>query len=185
MSEEEVPVVENGEEAPPAEPEVPAGPQHMLMTDAFPGVAKLADGAWKCEGAPNWRRVPGFPIYATAQPKKADIDKCVEQAVKKYDEQKNVLWVSLRQEPVVYVNGSPHSVRNSDDLAGHIVHNEAFEINNIENKMASEIKKAGEYTFCKDLVGERAQEKVPEYKLKKQESLLSVKILLVKEPRKK
>merc|ERR1711983_380608 len=93
-----------------------------------------------------------------------DIDKCVEQAVKKYDEQKNVLWVSLRQEPVVYVNGLPHSVRNSDDLAGHIVLNEAFEINNIENKMASEIKKAGDFTFCKDLVGERAPEKAPEYK---------------------
>merc|ERR1712117_874829 len=161
MTEEEVPVVENGEEAPAAEP---AGPQHLLMTDAFPGIAKLADGTWKCEGAPNWRRVPGFPIYATAQPKKADIDKCVEQAVKKYDEQKNALWVSLRQEPVVYVNGLPHSVRNSDDLAGHIVLNEAFEINNIENKMASEIKKAGEFTFYKDLVGERAPEKALEYK---------------------
>merc|ERR1712055_1045184 len=162
MTEEEVAAVENGDEASAAE--APAGPQHMLMTDAYPGIAKLSDDNWKCEGAPNWRRVPGFPIYATGQPKKADVDKCVEQAVKKYDEQKNVLWVSLRQEPVVYVNGLPHSVRNSDDLAGHIVLNEAFEINNIENKIASEIKKAGEFTFCKDLVGDRAQEKAPEFK---------------------
>jgi len=161
MTEEEVPVVENGDEA--AAPEVPAGPQHILMTDAFPGISKSVAETFKCEGAPNWRRVPGFPIYATAQPNKADIDKCVEQAVKKYDEQKNVLWVNLRQEPVLYVNGKPYSVRNSDDLAGHIVLNEAFEINNIENKMASEIKKADKFTFCKDLIGERAQEKAPEY----------------------
>merc|ERR1712002_1447556 len=162
MTEEEVAAVENGDEAPAAE--APAGPQHMLMTDAYPGIAKLSDDNWKCEGAPNWRRVPGFPIYATGQPKKADVDKCVEQAVKKYDEQKNVLWVSLRQEPVVYVNGLPHSVRNSDDLAGHIVLNEAFEINNIENAMASDLKKAGKFTFYKDLLGEKTQEKVQEYK---------------------
>merc|ERR1712106_43603 len=164
MSEEEVPV-ENGDEAPAPEPEVPAGPKYTLLTDSFPGISKVEDGTWKCEGAPNWRRVPGFPIYATAQPKKADIEKCVEQAVKKYDEQKNVLWVNLRQEPVLYINGLPHSVRNSDDLAGHIVLNEAFEINNIENKMSSDLKKGtGEFTFCKDLLGERGQEKVPEYK---------------------
>ena len=164
MSEEEVPV-ENGDEAPAPEPEVPAGPKYTLLTDSFPGISKIADGTWKCEGAPNWRRVPGFPIYATAQPNKADIEKCVEQAVKKYDEQKNVLWVNLRQEPVLYINGLPHSVRNSDDLAGHIVLNEAFEINNIENKMSSDLKKGtGEFTFCKDLLGERGQEKVPEYK---------------------
>jgi len=163
MSEEEVAVVD-GEEVPVEAPPAPAGPKYTLMTDSFPGISKLTDGAWKCEGAPNWRRVPGFPIYATAQPNKADIDECVKQAVKKYDEQKNVLLVNLRQEPVVYVNGLPHSVRNSDDLAGHIVLNEAFEINNIENKMASEIKKAGEFIFCRDLMGERAVEKVPEYK---------------------
>merc|ERR1711892_158684 len=162
MTEDEVPVVENGDEAAAPEP-VPAGPQHILMTDAFPGISKTVAETFKCEGAPNWRRVPGFPIYATAQPNKADIDKCVEQAVKKYDEQKNVLWVNLRQEPVLYVNGKPYSVRNSDDLAGHIVLNEAFEINNIENKMASEIKKADKFTFCKDLIGEKAQEKAPEY----------------------
>ena len=82
-------------------------------------------------GAPNWRRVPGFPIYATGgchgiwhwdtcmpadieihacqltsmfivyvffpgQPLKDDVGKCVEAALKKYDEQKNVVWISLR-----------------------------------------------------------------------------------------
>ena len=79
MSEEIV--TTEGEEAPVET--VPAGPQYTLMTDSFPGIAKLTDGTWKCDGAPNWRRVPGFPIYATTQPNKADIDKCVEQAVKK------------------------------------------------------------------------------------------------------
>ena len=158
MSEEEAPA--------PVEESAPvtsSGPTNVLVTDSFPGISKLDDGLWKCEGAPNWRRVPGFPIYATGQPNKADIEKCVEQAVKKYDEQKNVLWVNVRQEPVIYINGSPYSIRSSDDVAGHIVMHEAFELNNIENSMASELKKSqtGEFNYFKDQVGEKAVEKVP------------------------
>jgi len=153
------------EETMAEEPVVDAGPEFTLMTDAFSEMLKPVESDWKSEGAPNWRRVPGFPVYATGQPSKADVEKCVEQATKKYDEQKQVIWVSLRQEPVVYINGAPYSVRKSDNLAGHIVLNEAFEINNIENKMASELKKNGDFKYCKDLVGEREQEKSPEYKL--------------------
>ena len=160
MSDDESAADMNNQEPEPA-PATTAGPKNVLMTDEFPGITKLDDGLWKCDGAPNWRRVPGFPIYATGQPMKEDIEKCVEQAVKKYDEQKSVLWVNLRQEPVLYVNGTPYSIRSSDDLAGHIVLNEAYEINNIENSFASELKKAGDFVFYKDQVGEKAVEKCP------------------------
>ena len=160
MSEDEASAETDNQEPEPA-PAPPSGPRNVLMTDEFPGITKLDDGLWKSDGAPNWRRVPGFPIYATGQPKKEDVDKCVEQVVKKYDEQKSVLWVNLRQEPVLYVNGAPYSIRSSDDLAGHIVLDEAFEMNNIENKMASELKKADEFKFYKDQVGEKDVEKFP------------------------
>ena len=160
MSDDESAADMNNQEPEPA-PATTAGPKNVLMTDEFPGITKLDDGLWKCDGAPNWRRVPGFPIYATGQPLKEDIEKCVEQAVKKYDEQKSVLWVNLRQEPVLYVNGTPYSIRSSDDLAGHIVLNEAYEINNIENSFASELKKAGDFVFYKDQVGEKDVEKFP------------------------
>ena len=160
MSEDEASAENDNQEPEPA-PATPAKPKNVLMTDEFPGITKLDDGLWKCDGAPNWRRVPGFPIYASGQPLKDDIGQCVEQAVKKYDEQKSVLWVNLRQEPVLYVNGTPYSIRSSDDLAGHIVLNEAFEINNIENAFASELKKAGDFQFYKDQVGEKAVEKAP------------------------
>jgi len=161
MSEDEASAETENQEPEPA-PAPSSEPKNVLMTDEFPGITKLDDGLWKSDGAPNWRRVPGFPIYAMGQPKKEDVDKCVEQAVKKYDEQKSVLWVNLRQEPVLYVNGSPYSIRSSDDLAGHIVLNEAFELNNIENKMASELKKGdGKFVYYKDQVGEKAVEKVP------------------------
>ena len=34
--------------------------------------------------------------YLVGQPNQADLDKCVEQATNKFDEQKNLLWVNLR-----------------------------------------------------------------------------------------
>jgi len=169
MSEEEIAaqveaaLEENGtaEESTPA----PAGPPAdalVLATDSFPGMNKMegADGSlWKCDGAPNWRRLAGFPVYATGQPKLADLEKCLEQAVNKFDEQKAVLWVNTRQEPVLYINGESYSIREKENLQKHIVLTESFAINNMENDMASKLKKGdGSFTFYKDMVGEKEKE---------------------------
>merc|ERR1739844_563133 len=104
----------------------PESAKKVLMTDSYDEIIKLEDPAWKCEGTPNFRRLPGFPIFGTGQPAQADMEKCLEQVTKKYDEQKKVLWANLRQEPVVYVNGKSYSVRMSDDLNEHLVSNEAL-----------------------------------------------------------
>ena len=37
-----------------------------------------------------------FMFFFPGQPLKDDVGKCVEAALKKYDEQKNVVWISLR-----------------------------------------------------------------------------------------
>lgn len=140
--------------------------QYVLVTDTFPNINKLEgedSSIWKCDGAPNWRRLAGFPIYATGQPKQADLEKCVEQAVNKYDEQKAVLWVNIRQEPVLYLNGDPYSIRPKDKFQTHMVFKEAFAINNVENEMVSKLKKGdGSFTFYKDVVGEQEKEKLVE-----------------------
>ena len=94
------------------------------------------------------------------QPKLADLDKCIEQAVNKFDEQKAVLWINVRQEPVLYVNGESYSVREADKVQKHMVMNEVFAINNVENDMVSKLKKGdGSYVYVKDLVGEKEKEK--------------------------
>lgn len=161
MSEEEATteeVMAGTEEVPPE------SAKKVLMTDIYDEIIKLEDPAWKCEGAPNFRRLPGFPIFGTGQPAQADMEKCLEQVTKKYDEQKKVLWANLRQEPVVYVNGKSYSVRMSDDLNEHLVSNEAFEINNTENNMVGELKKAGEFKFYKDMMGEHFREMTTDHK---------------------
>jgi len=143
----------------------PAGPPTdtlVLATDSFPSMNKVegADASiWKCDGAPNWRRLAGFPIYATGQPKLADVEKCIEQAVNKFDEQKSVLWVNTRQEPALYINGESYSIREKEKLQKHIVLTESFAINNMENDMLSKLKKGdGSFTFFKDMVGEKEKE---------------------------
>jgi len=134
--------------------------KYALVTDSFDGMVKYQDVNFKCDGAPNWRRLAGFPIYSTGQPNQADLDKCVAEAVNKFDEQKAVLWVNTRQEPVLYINGKPYSVRDSENVQSHMELQEAFEINNVENDMASKIKKGdGSFSFYKDKVGEQVKEK--------------------------
>ena len=46
-----------------------------------------------------------FMFFFPGQPLKDDVGKCVEAALKKYDEQKNVVWISLRWPPwyLIYI----------------------------------------------------------------------------------
>lgn len=163
MAEEELPAEDAAEEA-------PAGPAHALMTDAWPACVKVES---EIAGAPNFRRLAGFPIYVTGQPGKDDVGKCVEVALKKYDEQKAVVWISLRQEPCVYVNGKPYSVRNPEELARHIVMEEASDISSLEQKAVKEIKKEDKFMWVQyheeqnnqDQIGDKSKETAPDYKL--------------------
>lgn len=153
MAEEEVPAEEATEAA---------GPAYALMTDVWPACVKVES---EIAGAPNFRRLAGFPIYATGQPGKDDVGKCVEAALKKYDEQKAVVWISLRQEPCVYVNGKPYSVRNPEELARHMVMEEASDISSLEQKAVKEIKKEDKFMWVQDQIGDKSKETAPDYKL--------------------
>merc|ERR1712180_579810 len=129
MTEEEV-VMEEGEVV---EEVLDQGEGHILMTGACAGTVKVES---EIPGAPNWRRLPGFPVYATGQPECASIAPCVASVLKKYDEQKSVVWVSVRQEPCLYVNGKPYSVRKKED----------------------------KFQWVQDEVGEKSKEICPDYK---------------------
>ena len=61
--------------------------------------------------------MPGFPVFGTGQPTLGGFDKCLEPIMKKYGDEKNIYWVNLRQEPVVYVNGKPYSARDPEKWA--------------------------------------------------------------------
>merc|ERR1712226_180124 len=81
-----------------------------------------------------------------------------------YDEQKSVVWVSVRQEPCLYVNGKPYSVRSQDCPAKHLVIQEGSDIASLEQKVAKGIKKEDKFLWVQDEVGEKEKESAPEYK---------------------
>ncbi|KZV73066.1 hypothetical protein PENSPDRAFT_575124 [Peniophora sp. CONT] len=76
-------------------------------------------------GAINFRRVPGTGIYALGQPAVEAIDEVVRRIRQDFPGAEKIVWVALREEPLVYVNGAPYclrrerfSLRNMKDYGG-------------------------------------------------------------------
>lgn len=63
-------------------------------------------------GAINFRRVPNSSLYALSQPSQDGIDRVLETVrndMKDVDGQ--MTWINLREEPLIYVNGTPYVLR--------------------------------------------------------------------------
>merc|ERR1712241_778945 len=79
------------------------------MLDHFEKIQKLPD---KVEGGPNFRRVPGYKIFCCGQPTKDGFEKALEKACgDKWPKDGPIIWMNMRQEPIVYVNGNPVCAR--------------------------------------------------------------------------
>merc|ERR1712214_99036 len=81
----------------------------VCMTDHFDKIQKLPD---PLPGVPNFRRVPGFKVYCCGQPTLEGFEKVLEKVTGTiYPKDGPIIWFNLRQEPTVYVNGSPVCAR--------------------------------------------------------------------------
>jgi len=79
------------------------------MLDHFEKIQKLPD---KVDGVPNFRRVPGYKIFCCGQPTKDGFEKALEKACgDKWPKDGPIIWMNMRQEPIVYVNGNPVCAR--------------------------------------------------------------------------
>ena len=64
-------------------------------------------------------QVSGFPVYGTAQPTAAALKAILEKLQGTKDKEAeadqaaahNVVWYNMRQEPVIYINGTPFAPR--------------------------------------------------------------------------
>merc|ERR1712086_786333 len=79
------------------------------MADGFDKIQKLPDAV---AGAPNFHRIPGYKVYTTGQPTAAGFKAVLEKVTGTiYPKDGPIIWLNLRQEPNVYVNGEPICAR--------------------------------------------------------------------------
>merc|ERR1719242_2671598 len=78
------------------------------MLDHFDKIQKLKD---KIDGVPNFRRVPGYKVYCCGQPTIDGFTAALEKETEKYPKDAPIVWINMRQEPIVYVNGEPICAR--------------------------------------------------------------------------
>jgi len=97
-----------------------------LMADHFDKIQKLPNPV---EGVPNWRCVPGYQVYVCGQPTKAGYEAALEKVTASYPKDGPIVWVNMRQEPSVYVNGQPMCARPSNKIG------EYAELGNVTNEL--------------------------------------------------
>ncbi|CAK7348578.1 unnamed protein product [Dovyalis caffra] len=85
------------------------GSQTVLKSDHCPG-CQHPGLLERVDGAPNFREVPGFPVYGVANP---TIDGILS-VIRRIGSSKGgrpVFWHNMREEPVIYINGKPFVLR--------------------------------------------------------------------------
>jgi len=114
--------------------------EYKLKIDHFDQMHVLGED--KVEGAQNFRQVAGFPVFGTAQPTEEGFIKAMEKLPKGTDEQPiTTIWYNMRQEPVIYVNGTPYAPRNPDKMHENLELNESVsEFDNLQKHFANIIQ---------------------------------------------
>merc|ERR1711935_607838 len=119
--------------------------QLAAMSDHFDKIQKLKDPV---AGCPNFRRVPGYKVYCCGQPTIAGFEAALNKVCgETYPKTGKIIWINMRQEPNVYVNGEPICARPPNKIG------EYAERGNVTRDSA----KADEEEFIKVVEG-RAKE---------------------------
>merc|ERR1712051_1074467 len=114
-----------------------------LMADHFDKIQKLPNPV---EGVPNLRCVPGYQVYCCGQPTKEGFENVLNKVTEIYPKNSPIVWINMRQEPSVYVNGAPMCARPPNKIG------EYAELGNVTREMvesqevefANEIKSRAE-----------------------------------------
>jgi len=134
------------------------------MLDHFEKIQKLKD---KIDGVPNFRRVPGYKVYCCGQPTLAGFEKALEKVTEKYPKDGPIVWINMRQEPILYINGNPVCARPPNKIG------EYAELGNVTRASV----KADEEEFVKVVEGRSKEGKLKVIDVNKKESEIEVKEL--------
>ncbi|CAO3589334.1 unnamed protein product [Absidia cylindrospora] len=64
------------------------------------------------EGASNFRRIDNTRIYGIAQPTVYGLKQVIRQLLTDKPRNERILWINLREEPIIYINGIPYVLRD-------------------------------------------------------------------------
>ncbi|KAJ7649760.1 inositol hexakisphosphate-domain-containing protein [Roridomyces roridus] len=102
------------------------------------------------QGAINFRRVPMSNIYALGQPTLEAIDEVISRIKDAHPGAQRIIWITLREEPIVYINGEPYclrrelfSLRNMKDYDGISASRLEVLEENLRDDVVSELKSFG------------------------------------------
>merc|ERR1712055_875458 len=81
----------------------------VAMADHFDKIQKLPE---PIPGVPNFRRVPGYKVYCCGQPTAAAMETVLNKVCGDiYPKDGKIVWLNMRQEPSIYINGEPVCAR--------------------------------------------------------------------------
>jgi len=133
------------------------------MADHFDKIQKLPDPV---DGCPNFRRVPGYKVFCCGQPTVAGFEAAIKKACgENYPKDGKVVWINMRQEPIVYINGTPVCARPPNKIG------EYAELGNVTRDSV----KNDELEFVKVVEGKVADGKLKVLDVFKKEQVLDVK----------
>merc|ERR1711881_467013 len=136
------------------------------MADHFDKIQKLPDPVVGC---PNFRRVPGYKVYCCGQPTIEGFTNAINKACgETYPKDGPIVWINMRQEPIIYVNGNPVCARPPNKIG------EYAELGNVTREGV----KKDEEEFAKVLDGRKTDGKLKVVDISKKESEVEVKDLV-------
>ena len=62
-------------------------------------------------GARGFRNIEGTNIYACGQPTADAIGEVVDRVRKDWPDAEDMVWITLREEPIIVINGLPYCLR--------------------------------------------------------------------------
>ncbi|XP_031251036.1 paladin isoform X1 [Pistacia vera] len=90
------------------------GKRTILKSDHFPGCQNKRLTP-QIDGAPNYRQADSLRVHGVAIPTLEGIHNVLKHiGAQKEGKKVHVLWISLREEPVVYINGRPFVLREAE-----------------------------------------------------------------------
>ncbi|KAI8377229.1 inositol hexakisphosphate-domain-containing protein [Choanephora cucurbitarum] len=68
--------------------------------------------AFVIDGASNFRRIENTHVYGVAQPTVNGLRQVIRNLLQDRPKNERILWINLREEPIIYINGIPYVLRD-------------------------------------------------------------------------